>query len=135
MNQEGNLTPDEKIDEIKQKNGRGRKGIKITDVIRYSQMGLSCREIGKLLNCTKQSISYMLIKWENGRAGSGDTQLVADPKTLKDQRKNRFTFPYRKAVNKDKNLLIKDKVETPPPTTPSTPPTPPKNPGFIFIRR
>jgi len=133
MNQKGNSIPDEKVDEIEQKTERGRKGIKMKDVIRYSQIGLSCREIGKLLNCTKQSVSYLLIKWENGQVGSENTQRAIDIKDLKDQRKSRFTFPYRKAVGKDKGLLVKDKVETPPP--PPTPAIPPKNPGFIFIRR
>lgn len=101
MDQEGNSIPDEKVDEIEQKSERRHKGIKMKDVIRYSQMGLSCREIGKLLNCTKQSVSYLLIKWESGQAGSESTQRAID---IKDQRKSRFTFPYRKAVGKDKGL-------------------------------
>lgn len=125
MNQEGSLTPNEKADEIQ----RGHKGIKIKDVIRYSQMGLSCREIGKLLNCTKQSVSYLLVKWENGQAGNKDTQRMSDMEGLKEQRKSRFTFPYRKASPcKDGGLRIKDKVE-------AIPPTPPKNTGFVIIRR
>lgn len=129
MNQEGNLTPDEKADEIPHKTQRRHKGIKMKHIIHYSQMGLSCGEIGKILGCSKQSISFRLIKWENGQVNSENTQRVIDIKGLKDQRKSRFTFPYRKAVGKDKGLL--NKVETPPPT----PATPPKNPGFIFIRR
>lgn len=58
---------DEGIDKSNGKGNRRHKGIKMKDIIYYSQKDLSCREIGKILNCSKQSISRRLIDWKRNR--------------------------------------------------------------------
>ncbi len=52
------------VDKPTEKPDRRHKGIKLRDIIYYSQRGLSCREIGLILKCSKQSISQRLTNWE-----------------------------------------------------------------------
>ena len=62
---ENNINPfklDEEVDKPNEKPDRRHKGIKLKDIIYYSKRGLSYREIGLILGCTKQSISSRLIK-------------------------------------------------------------------------
>ena len=68
---ENNINPfklDEEVDKTDKKPDkkpdRRHKGIKLKDIIHYSQRGLSCREIGLILKCSKQSISQRLTNWE-----------------------------------------------------------------------
>lgn len=46
---------------------RRRKNIKLGDILRLSKRGLSYREIGLILGCTKQSIGKRLRDWENSK--------------------------------------------------------------------
>lgn len=116
MNQNNDLintgSGDEKEQKTRQKterNIRRHKGIKMKDIIYYSQRGLSCMEIGKILGCSKQSISKRLIDWKKIQGNGGNTKLMTDIKTLKD-------------------------VVLPQPI-PLTPREPQKDSGFIIIRR
>ena len=64
---ENNINPfklDEEVDKPNEKADRRHKGIKLKDIIYYSKRGLSYREIGLILGCTKQSISQRLTNWE-----------------------------------------------------------------------
>ena len=63
---ESNINPllDEEVDKPNEKADRRHKGIKLKDIIYYSKRGLSYREIGLILGCTKQSISQRLTNWE-----------------------------------------------------------------------
>ena len=64
---ENNINPfklDEEVDKPNEKADRRHEGIKLKDIIYYSKRGLSYREIGLILGCTKQSISQRLTNWE-----------------------------------------------------------------------
>ena len=58
------------LDKMVDNNGicnRRRKNIKLGDILRLSKRGLSYREIGLILGCTKQSIGKRLRDWENSK--------------------------------------------------------------------
>ena len=57
---------DEKLD-INQICNRRKKNIKLGDILRLSKRGLSYREIGLILGCTKQSIGKRLRDWEKSK--------------------------------------------------------------------
>ena len=58
------------LDKMVDNNGicnRRRKNIKLGDILRLSKRGLSYREIGLILGCTKQSIGKRLRDWEKSK--------------------------------------------------------------------
>lgn len=58
------------LDKMVDRNGicdRRRKNIKLGDILRLSQKGLSFREIGLILGCTKQSIGKRIRDWDRSK--------------------------------------------------------------------
>lgn len=50
-----------------------RKNIKLKDILRLSKRGMSYREIGLILGCTKQSIGKRIRDWENSKSKVKET--------------------------------------------------------------
>ncbi|MBE7444688.1 MAG: hypothetical protein HS132_05360 [Planctomycetia bacterium] len=46
---------------------RRKKNIKLGDILRLSKRGMSYREIGLILGCTKQATGFRLRKWERSK--------------------------------------------------------------------
>ena len=53
--------PDKNVD-------RRKKNIKLGDILKLSKRGMSYREIGLILKCTKQSIGKRLRDWEASKS-------------------------------------------------------------------
>lgn len=53
---------------------RRKKNIKLGDILRLSKRGMSYREIGLILGCTKQAIGFRVRKWEASKVKENKCQ-------------------------------------------------------------